>query len=36
MLPFGIQLKGFIVGLIVAYFVLPWIMGLVSRSRTSD
>lgn len=33
MLMFGIQLKGFIMGLLVAYFVIPWVQRmLLSRS----
>ena len=31
-LPFGIQLKGFIIGVLVAYFVLPYIMGMFARA----
>lgn len=32
---FGIQLKGFIIGLLMAYFVIPWIQrALLSRSST--
>lgn len=35
MLMFGIQLKGFLIGLLVAYFVIPWVQrALLSRSRT--
>jgi antibiotic biosynthesis monooxygenase (ABM) superfamily enzyme len=30
---FGIQLKGFLIGLLVAYFVIPWVQRmLLSRS----
>lgn len=29
-MPFDIQLKGFVVGMVFAYFVLPMIMGAVS------
>lgn len=35
MLPFGLQVKGFVVGLLFAYFVLPWILGFINRSRSS-
>lgn len=28
-LPFGLQAKSLIVGILLAYFVLPWIMGMV-------
>jgi hypothetical protein len=30
---FGIQLKGFIIGLLFAYFLIPWVQrALLSRS----
>lgn len=29
---FGLDLKSLIVGMLLAYFVLPWIMAFVSRS----
>lgn len=30
---FGVQLKGFLVGLLVAYFVIPWVQrALLSRT----
>jgi antibiotic biosynthesis monooxygenase (ABM) superfamily enzyme len=29
MMPFGIQIRGFIVGLLMAYFVIPWIQRLI-------
>lgn len=33
MLMFGVQLKGFLVGLLVAYFVIPWVQrALLSRT----
>lgn len=35
MLPFGIQLKGFIIGLLVAYLVIPWVQRFIV-SRTSS
>ena len=28
MFPFGIQVKGFLIGLIFAYFVIPWLQNL--------
>ena len=31
-MPFGIDLKSFAIGLIFAYFVLPWIMSMASAS----
>jgi len=27
-MPFGIQLKGVIVGILIAYFLIPWVQGL--------
>lgn len=33
-LPFGLDGKSVIVGVLVAYFVIPWVMGLVSRGKT--
>ena len=36
MLPFGVQLKGFILGLLVAYLVVPWVQRMmVSRSSSA-
>jgi hypothetical protein len=35
-MPFGLDLKSVIVGVLFAYFVLPWIMGMVSRAGTKD
>lgn len=34
MMPFGIQIRGFIVGLLMAYFVIPWAQRMIV-SRTS-
>jgi hypothetical protein len=34
MLPFGIQIKGFIVGLLFAYLLIPWVQRLI-LSRTA-
>jgi hypothetical protein len=34
MMPFGIQLKGFAIGLIMAYLVIPWLQRLIA-SRSS-
>lgn len=33
-LPFGLDLKSVILGILVAYFVIPWVLGFVNRSRT--
>lgn len=32
MLPFGLQTKGVIVGILLAYFVIPWIQAMLMRS----
>lgn len=32
-LPFGLDLKSIIVGMLVAYFVIPWVLGLMNRGR---
>jgi hypothetical protein len=34
MLMFGIQLKGFIIGILVAYFVIPFIQRSLSSRST--
>ena len=31
-MPFGLDLKSMLVGALIAYFVIPWIMGMVNRS----
>jgi antibiotic biosynthesis monooxygenase (ABM) superfamily enzyme len=28
-MPFGIQIKGFIIGLLMAYLVIPWVQRLI-------
>jgi hypothetical protein len=30
-MPFGLDLKSIIVGLALAYFILPWVMSMFSR-----
>jgi hypothetical protein len=30
-MPFGIQTKGFVVGILVAWFLIPWLMGMFNR-----
>ena len=32
-LPFGLQLKGVIVGILLAYFVIPWVQSFLMRGR---
>lgn len=34
-LPFGLDLVSLIVGVLIAWFAIPWIMGLVSRGRAN-
>ncbi len=34
-LPFGLDLKSVIVGVLVAYFVVPWVMGLVASRKSA-
>jgi antibiotic biosynthesis monooxygenase (ABM) superfamily enzyme len=34
MFPFGVQIKGFIVGLLMAYLVIPWVQRFIA-SRSS-
>lgn len=35
-LPFGIDLKSVIVGVLIAYFVVPWVMGMVSSRKSNS
>lgn len=35
-MPFGIQLKGFIIGVAFAMFVWPWLMGLLSKKDNAS
>lgn len=35
-IPFGLDFKSLIVGILLAWFVIPWIMRLVSGSRRSE
>ena len=35
MLMFGIQLKGFVIGLLVAYFVIPWVQRTLLTRRSA-
>lgn len=34
-MPFGLDLKSVIVGLLLAYFALPWLMSLIQRPKKS-
>lgn len=35
-LPFGLDLWSMVVGGLLVWFVLPWLLGMVSRFRTAD
>lgn len=30
-MPFGLDLKSIVVGMLIAYFAIPWVMGMVNR-----
>lgn len=34
-MPFGLDLKSLIVGVIFAMWVLPWLLGMFSRSKSA-
>lgn len=31
-MPFGLDLKSIVLGALLAYFVLPWILGMLNRN----
>lgn len=33
-MPFGLDIKSLIVGALLVWFVLPWIMGMLNRPKT--
>lgn len=33
-MPFGLDLKSLIVGVLIAYFVIPYVMGLVASRKS--
>lgn len=35
-MPFGLDLKSLIVGALLVWFVLPWVMGLMNKPKTSQ
>ena len=35
-LPFGLDLKSLLVGVAFALWVLPWILGMFSRAKSSE
>lgn len=32
-MPFGLDLKSVIVGMLLAYFLVPWVMGMLQRPK---
>lgn len=34
-LPFGLDLKSLIVGALLIWFVVPWVMSLMGRNKTT-
>jgi antibiotic biosynthesis monooxygenase (ABM) superfamily enzyme len=34
-MPFGLDVKSLVVGMLLAYFAIPWIMGMINRPSTS-
>lgn len=34
-MPFGLDLKSLVVGMLLAYLVIPWVMGLIQRPKKS-
>lgn len=34
-MPFGLDLKSIVVGMLVAYFVIPWVTGMLNRPKTA-
>lgn len=34
-LPFGLDLKSVIVGVLVAYFVIPWVMSFIASRKSA-
>lgn len=32
-MPFGLDIKSLIVGILLALFVWPWVMGMIGRNR---
>jgi hypothetical protein len=35
MMPFGLDLKSLVIGMLFAWFAVPWIMGLINRPAQS-
>lgn len=35
-LPFGLDLKSIIVGMLIVWFVVPWVLGFMNRAKSSN
>jgi hypothetical protein len=34
-MPFGLDLKSIVLGMLLAYFAIPWILGMLNRGKTA-
>jgi antibiotic biosynthesis monooxygenase (ABM) superfamily enzyme len=34
-MPFNLDLKSIVVGMLLAYFVVPWVMGMFNRPKSA-
>jgi hypothetical protein len=32
-MPFGLDLKSVVVGMLLAYFLIPWVMGMIQKPK---
>lgn len=35
-MPFGLDIKSLIVGALIAWFLIPWVMGMISSRKTAS
>lgn len=35
-MPFGLDLKSLVVGALIAYFVFPWVMGMLASRKSAS
>ena len=35
-MPFGLDVKSMVVGALVAYFVVPWVLGMMSSRKSAS
>jgi predicted Na+-dependent transporter len=35
-MPFGLDIKSMVVGALIAYFLVPWILGLLAKKNTAQ